>query len=73
MFDMSFEENKRRKRMLINKTLETKEGTVRFEGELEEKELDLVIQIGLNYLLQQGALPFSFADGVEDADEDNIQ
>lgn len=58
--------------MLISKTLETKSGTVKFEGELEEKELDLVIQIGLNYLLQQGALPFTIA-GVEEADENNIQ
>ena len=58
--------------MLINKSFETKEGTVKFEGELEEKELDLVLQIGLNYLLQQGVLPFTLADA-EEADEGNIQ
>ena len=51
--------------MLINKSIQTAEGTVKFEGELEEKELDLVIQIGLNYLLQTGALPF-----VTEAEED---
>jgi hypothetical protein len=58
--------------MLINKSFETKQGTVKFEGELEEKELDLVLQIGLNYLLQQGVLPFTLVDA-EEADEGNIQ
>jgi hypothetical protein len=48
--------------MLVNKTIETPEGTVKFEGELEPKELDLVIQIGLNYLLQAGALPIIQAE-----------
>lgn len=43
--------------MHVNKTLETPEGTVKFEGELEPKELDLVLKIGLNFLLQTGALP----------------
>ena len=45
--------------MHVNKSLETPEGTVKFEGELEPKELDLVLKIGLNYLLQMGALPFT--------------
>ena len=44
--------------MHVNKSIETKEGTVQFSGELEEKELDMVLKIGLNYLLQMGALPF---------------
>jgi hypothetical protein len=45
--------------MHVNKSLETPQGTVIFEGELEPKELDLVLKIGLNYLLQMGALPFT--------------
>lgn len=44
--------------MLVSKSIETPEGTIKFEGELEEKELDLVLKIGLNYLYQMGALPF---------------
>ena len=44
--------------MLVSKTIETAEGHVKFEGELEPKELDMVLKIGLNYLLQMGALPF---------------
>jgi ABC-type proline/glycine betaine transport system ATPase subunit len=59
--------------VLINKTIETPQGTVKFEGELEAQELDLVLKIGLNYLLQQGALPFTFADEIGEADENNIQ
>lgn len=45
--------------MHVSKTLETPEGTVVFEGELGPKELDLVLKIGLNFLLQTGCLPFS--------------
>ena len=42
--------------MLVNKSIETDEGTVVFEGVLEAKELDYVLQLGLNLLLQQGAI-----------------
>jgi hypothetical protein len=42
--------------MQINKTIETKTGSVHFEGEIEGQELDLVIQTGLMYLLQAGVI-----------------
>lgn len=45
--------------MLISKTIETPTGSVKFEGELEPKELDFVLQVGLNTLLAQGAIPFT--------------
>jgi hypothetical protein len=48
----------------VNKSLETAEGTVVFEGTLEPLELDLILQVGLNYLLQEGALPFTHKDNV---------
>jgi hypothetical protein len=48
----------------VNKSLETAEGTVVFEGTLEPLELDLILQVGLNYLLQEGALPFTHKDTV---------
>ena len=51
--------------MLINKSFETPEGSVRFEGELEQQELDLVLQVGLNYLLKVGAIPYTILN--EDA------
>lgn len=47
--------------MLVNQSLETSEGTVQFTGTLEKEELDFVLQVGLNYLLQNGALPFVVA------------
>jgi hypothetical protein len=54
------------KKMLVSKTLETPEGHVKFEGELEPNELDLVIKLGLNYLLQMGALPLTSYGTIED-------
>lgn len=50
--------------MEINKTFKTSEGTVKFQGELTQEEADFVIQVGLNWLMQQGALPFQmFEEG----------
>lgn len=45
--------------MLVSKSIETRQGTVKFEGELDPVELDFVLQIGLNTLMQMGAIPFS--------------
>lgn len=42
--------------MHVSKTLETPEGTIKFEGELEQKEADLVVKIGLSVLFNSGAL-----------------
>jgi hypothetical protein len=49
------EKRKKQKRMHVNKVFETEQGTVKFEGELEQAEADMVIKLGLNFLLQQGA------------------
>ena len=43
--------------MLVSKTLETPEGTVKFEGELTQEEANLVIECGLSFLFQAGAFP----------------
>lgn len=43
--------------MKVNKIIELPEGAVKFEGELSEKETDLVMQLGLNYLIRAGAFP----------------
>lgn len=56
--------------MLVNKSIETPQGTVKFEGELEQKELDFVLKIGLNFLLTQGAIPMTVA---KPTSEDIIQ
>ena len=44
--------------MKISKTIETPDGGIQFEGELNSDELDVILSVGLNYLYQQGAIPF---------------
>lgn len=43
--------------MRVSKTIETPNGGVTFDGELNPQELDLIISVGLNHLLIVGALP----------------
>lgn len=52
--------------MEVKKVLKTKNGTVKFEGELSESEHDFVLSVGLNTLLEAGALPFHTMD-IDDA------
>lgn len=42
--------------MKVNKTIELPNGTVQFQGEITEEELDTVIMYGLNTLLALGAI-----------------
>lgn len=44
--------------MKVNKALETPNGGCTFQGELSPEELDYVLEVGLCYLMAQGALPF---------------
>lgn len=44
--------------MDIKRTIETEDGTVFFQGSLNGPELEAVISVGLNTLLQAGALPY---------------
>jgi hypothetical protein len=41
----------------VSKTIELPDGKIQFEGELEQQEADLVVKIGLSFLLQTGVLP----------------
>ena len=43
--------------MYVKQLIETEEGTIKFEGELSTEELEVVIQTGLNFLLQHGVQP----------------
>lgn len=43
--------------MKVNSVVQLPEGLVKFEGELEGKEAELVIELGLNYLIRAGAFP----------------
>lgn len=42
--------------MYVSKVVETEDGTVSFEGELTEAELEAVVSVGLNVLLKTGSL-----------------
>ena len=42
--------------MEVNSVYKTPEGFVKFEGTLSQEEADYVIGMGLNMLMQQGAL-----------------
>ena len=55
----------------ISKTVEVPNGSIQFEGELNDKELDLVLEVGLNVLLAQGAIPFTLTEtmSVEEDEE----
>lgn len=55
--------------MKVNKSFETPEGIVKFEGELSQEELDYVLQLGLNTLLVMGAIS---AKKVETPPEDTV-
>ena len=44
--------------MKVDKSLEGPNGTVTFQGELSSAEVDVILGVGLNFLMQQGALPF---------------
>jgi hypothetical protein len=51
----------------VNQAIQTEQGTVTFNGELSQEELDYVLSAGLNYLLQSGALPFQILDEEDEA------
>ena len=42
--------------MQISKSIETPEGTVKFEGEISGMELDIVLQMGLLTLMSRGVI-----------------
>lgn len=44
--------------MQINHVIEKADGSVVFQGVLEGKELQLVLEVGINTLFAEGALPF---------------
>ena len=44
--------------MKVDKSLEGPNGTVTFQGELSSEEVDVILGVGLNFLMQQGAIPF---------------
>lgn len=51
--------------MEIKKVLKTKDGNVTFKGSLSPEEHEFVLAVGLNTLMENGAIPFQ----VDEADE----
>lgn len=51
--------------MEIKKTIKTKDGTVMFKGELSPEEHDFVLSVGLNTLIEQGAIAMSQPEDIE--------
>lgn len=43
--------------MKVSQTVKLPEGTIKFSGELSEIESNLVVELGLNYLIRAGAFP----------------
>ncbi len=55
--------------MQISKSIQTPEGTVKFEGEIEGVELDMVLQLGLLALMTKGLVQTIYTQ--EDPEESN--
>lgn len=54
--------------MEIKKVLKTKDGTVTFKGSLSPEEHEFILAVGLNTLMEHGAIPFQVGDEDEMAD-----
>lgn len=61
--------------MQIDKSFEMPEGTVTFQGTLSPEELDLVLAVGLNTLMRNGAIPFSSrnTENIVEGTTENVQ
>jgi hypothetical protein len=42
----------------INHSVELEDGSYQFQGEITGKELEFIVEYGMNNLMAQGALPF---------------
>lgn len=54
--------------MIIKHIVEKPDGSVVFQGVLEGKELMFVIETGLDYLIEQGHVPFVSLENFNRAD-----
>ena len=55
--------------MEIKKSIKTKDGTVMFKGALSPEEHDFVLSVGLNTLIEQGAIAMHGAEEELSLDE----
>ena len=54
--------------MHIKHVAESPEGDIVFQGKLEGPELAFVIEVGLNMLIESGAIPFASTKSVKKID-----
>lgn len=64
---MKFIEQKRHT-LQIKQVVETPEGDVVFQGKLEGPELAFVLEVGINELVRNGAIPFASTKTVKRVD-----
>jgi hypothetical protein len=55
--------------MKIKITTLNEDGSIAFEGEFTQNEASLILEVGTNFLLQQGVLPFTDPDEEDEAFE----
>lgn len=48
--------------MEIRKVIKTPDGEFTFEGNLSQAELDVIVTVGIGYLMEKGALPILGAE-----------
>jgi len=56
--------------MEIKKSIKNKDGTVVFKGSLSPEEHDFILSVGLNTLIEQGAIAMTAEEDVELEEED---
>ena len=49
--------------MELNVETKNSDGSISFKGTLNKKEIDFVLNVGINFLLAQGVAPFLAKDG----------
>ncbi len=59
--------------MQIKHIVQTASGTYELNGEIEQEEFDYIFSLGLNVLLQQGAIATSGMEEEEDFEEEDPQ
>lgn len=53
----------------IDQTVQTLNGPARFVGELTADEVNMIMEVGFSYLLQEGVLSFE-QNGIKEEDDD---
>lgn len=58
--------------MEIKKSIKNKDGTVVFKGSLSPEEHDFILSVGLNTLIEQGAIAMTEPEDIELEEEPDV-